>query len=265
MWQQIGRTVKRAGKFFGSQALIDKGRQWQYGHLSPDQLLKQHPSAFLRKYAIQSKLENPDKPNTDAPASLNQTHQLRTGGTTAPNFLGLSHITGSDGVRRPAAGYFHLVQDTQAATHAQTFESHQVGANVQAAFLPMRQVARNDFGGDLQNTKTQVPDWKNGRVRVRDMVGANEDTIFTTQLSGCTIAKRRDNMLHLRPSETGDEMQGSLPRPNTFGSLDYGAGWGREAFVMMRHKPNGNVRLYYQKHDVNTGEMSSGRMDFPTI
>jgi hypothetical protein len=39
----------------------------------------------------------------------------------------------------------------------------------------------------------------------------------------------------------------------------------KEAFVMMKRKPDGRTRLYFQKHDKDTGEMTSGKMDFPQI
>jgi hypothetical protein len=263
MWQELGRAMKRVGKATGSQALIDKGRHWQYGHLPPEQLMKEHPSAFLRKYAVQSKIEHPEHLGQNA--STRATYQLRKGGDTTGQFLGLSHITGADGIRRQAADHFHLVLDSQAVVHQGRFESQQEGANFHAAFLPMRQATQDNFGNNLQNVQNHLTNYKSGKIKDSALALANEDTTLTTQLSGCTIAKRRDNMLHMRPHNDGQAMQQSLPRASTFGRLDYGTGMDKEAFVMMKRKPDGHTRLYFQKHDLDTGEMTSGKMDFPQI
>jgi hypothetical protein len=264
MWQELGRAMKRAGKLAGNQAMINKGREWQYGHLSPEQLMKQHPSAFLRTYAVQSKIEHPEHVG-GRNASTHETYQLRSGGDTTAQFQGLSHITGGDGVRRPAANHFHLVLQDQAVGHQNLFESNQVGGNFHAALLPMRQATQDNFGNDLENARHHVANYKSGKLKDSALAAAHEDTTMTTQLSGCTIAKRRDNMLHIRPHDDGQAMQDSLPRASTFGRSDYGAGMDKEAFVMMKRKPDGRTRLYFQKHDKDTGEMTSGKMDFPQI
>ncbi|RDS79583.1 hypothetical protein DWU98_17485 [Dyella monticola] len=258
MWETLGWAMKRVGKATGSQKLIEKGRQWQYGHLSPEQLMRQHPSAFLRTYAVQSHLEAPDR--VGALANTQRTFQLRhdLGNATAfPHSM--THIHGNDGVTRTPKAHLHLIFDTDAAAHHGAHQSPQAGANFQAAFLPMRQVAHDKFGGGLRLTDQQIPQWQTGTISRSALHRQHEDLTLTTQLSGCTIAKRRDNMLHLRPAEDGATMHGTLPRASTFGRLDY-PGQGDQAFVMMKQK-NGRTRVYFQRHDPNTGHMHSGKKD----
>lgn len=259
MWEKLGWAMKRVGKATGNQKMIDKGRQWQYGHLSPEQLMRQHPSAFLRTYAVQSHLEPPDRPG--AAASTQRTFQLRHDPGNATVFpTTMTQIHGNDGVTRAPRAHLHLIFDTSAAAHQQTHQSARAGGNFQAAFLPMRQVTRDDFGGQVRFNSPRIPQWKTGVISDAALARQREDLTLTTQLSGCTIAKRRDNtMLHLRPAEEGAAMHGSLPRANTFGRLDY-PGEGDQAFVMMKQK-NGRTRLYFQRHDLNTGQMHSGKKD----
>lgn len=108
-WVSKGRSLKRLGKSLGNQWMIDKGRQWQYGHLSPEQLFKQHPSAFLRTYAIESLLEAPDAARTSMRASTNRNFQLRV----APPQAVLSQFgpieEAATGIRRAPRAYVHLV------------------------------------------------------------------------------------------------------------------------------------------------------------
>jgi hypothetical protein len=263
-WQDLGRAMKRAGKLIGNQSMIDKGREWQYGHLPPDQLMQQHPSAFLRKYAVQSKIEHPEHVGLNA--SQHATYQLRGSDDTKGNFHGMNHISDSSGVRRQASGHYHLVFQGQADEHRDVFTSTQVGGDFHAAFLPMRQAKSDDFGGKFtaRSTSANVHSPKTGRITDTQQANAEGQLTLTTQLSGCTIAKRKDNMMHLRPDADGGAMQDTMPREQTFGRRDYPAP-GEEAFVMMRRKPDGRTRLYYQKHNPDTGEMVSGKKDFPVL
>jgi len=259
MWEKLGWAMKRVGKATGNQALIDKGRQWQYGHLSPAQLMRQHPSAFLRTYAVQSHLEQPDR--VGAAASTQQTFQLRHDPGNATVFpTSMTHIHGNDGVTRTPRAHLHLIFDRDAGVHQQVHQSQPAGGNFQAAFLPMRQVAQDNFGGQLRVNRHRIPQWRTGNISQAALGRQPEDLTLTTQLSGCTIAKRANNtLLHLRPDVDGAVMHGSLPRASTFGRLDYPA-QGEQAFVMMKQK-NGRQRLYFQRHDPNTGHMYSGKKD----
>lgn len=258
MWEEMGRALKRVGKATGNQAMIDKGRHWQYGHLSPEQLMRQHPSAFLRTYAVQSHIEPPDV--VGKAATTQASYQLRHDVGHATGFPGNMHsIVGNDGVTRTPSAHLHLVFASQAPAHQAVHQSAQAGANFNAAFLPMRQAKQDDFAGQLTNQK--VTGWRTGRITEAALNHQHEDLTLTTQLSGCTIAKRRDNMMHLRPVASGAVMHTSLPAAQTFGRNDYPA-QGEQAFVMMKRKPDGHTRLYFQRHDTNTGTMRSGRKDF---
>jgi len=260
MGQQMGRAMKRVGKATGNQALIEKGRQWQYGHMTPEQLMQHHPSAFLRTYAVRSHLEPPDQVGRVATTSAS--FQLRHDLGNASSFPGkMRSIVGNDGLTRAPQAHLHLVFQDDAADHHDVHRSSQAGANFSAAFLPMREPKQNDFGNQLTNAK--VAGWRTGRITETGLNKANENFVVTTQLTGCTIAKRRDNMLHLKPKgdNSGAAMHNSLPRAETFGRLDY-PGQGEEAFVMMKRKPDGHTRLYFQTHDTATGIMRSGKKDF---
>lgn len=257
MWQELGRAMKRAGKLAGNQAMINKGREWQYGHMSPEQLMRHHPSAFLRTYAVQSHIEPPDV--VGKAATTQATYQLRHDVGQATTFPNMHSIVGGDGVTRAPTAHLHLVFASQAAAHQGVHHSNQAGANFDAAFLPMRQAKQDNFAGQLTNKK--VTGWQTGRITETALNQQHEDLTLTTQLSGCTIAKRRDNMMHLRPVADGAAMHTSLPRAETFGRLDYPA-QGEQAFVMMKRKPDGHTRLYFQTHDSATGTMRSGRKDF---
>ena len=61
-WETTGALVKRAGKRTGNQIMIDQGRRLQCGHLSADELFRNHPSEFLRHYAVQSKIQDAGAP-----------------------------------------------------------------------------------------------------------------------------------------------------------------------------------------------------------
>lgn len=261
MWETIGRAIKRVGKATGNQRMIDQGRHLQYGHLSPEQLMKQHPSAFLRTYAIQSHVEHPE--HVGRAASTSESFQLRTDPGNASAFPNLNEIVeSSTGRRRTPTQHLHLVLDEQAQQHEQIHTSTQVGGSFRAALLPMRQARSDDLGGEP--TEANVEHLQSGRISDAALGQAHEDVTLTTQLSGCTIAKRRDSMLHLRPHESGKTMHESLPPARTFGRLDYPEPH-QQAFVMMRQKPDGHTRIYFQVHDAETNTIRSGKKDFPAI
>lgn len=261
MWETIGRNLKRAGKATGNQWMIDRGRQMQYGHLSPEQLMKQHPSAFLRTYAVQSHIEHPEHVGRNA--STNENFQLRTDLGEATVFPNLNRIVEqSTGIARAPAQHLHLVFDEQADAHQHVHKSTQIGQTFNAAFLPMRQARQDNLSGGLTADTVTEPD--TGRIHDDALDHAHENVTLTTQLSGCTIAKRVDSMMHLRPHDSGATMQRSLSRAETFGRLDY-PGDEQQAFVMMRKKPDGHTRLYYQVHDPETRTIRAGKKDFPQL
>jgi hypothetical protein len=266
-WVAQGRNLKRLGKRTGTQWMIDKGREWQYGHLSPEELLKQHPSAFLRTYAIESQLESPDAPRTRLRASVNRNFQLRVAPDGAPlrQFGPIQEV--ASGIRRAPLGFVNLVFSEQAAAHG----TPQLGQTFHAAFLPMRQVTQDNFntlavaGNRRQRFEARlnqnVPGYQRGRITDNQLAHAGETVTLTTQLSGCSIVKRYGTMLHLRPKNDGLAMQNSLSPEHTYGRRDYPQP--HQAFVMMRRKPDGRTKLYFQRQDWVTGTLHSGSRYLP--
>jgi hypothetical protein len=90
---------------------------------------------------------------------------------------------------------------------------------------------------------------------------AGENVTLTTQLSGCSIVKRYGTMLHLRPRTDGLAMQQSLSPAHTYGRQNYPAP--DRAFVMMRQKPDGRTKIYFQHQDWTTAGLRSGSRYFP--
>ncbi|WP_157671967.1 hypothetical protein [Cellvibrio sp. PSBB006] len=250
--ENLGALVKSTGKQIGNQALIDQGRHLQYGHLSPDELFKQHPSEFLRSYAVQSTIQHPEHPGGQS--NTNVSFQLRTITANTSVFPNLNQITDASGVTRTPIQHLQLIKTSDSAAHAGTHNSQQVGNNFSAAFLPMLQASTDQLPNRLNDVL--VPGFSQGRVRDKNLNRRGETITVTTQLSGCSVTKRGGDLMHIRPSVSGIALNSSLANnSNTFGRNDYP---GQGAFVMMRKKPDGGTKLYFQKHDPNTNTITSG-------
>jgi hypothetical protein len=258
--EELGRAIKRKGKQENRPDLVDKGRWLQYGHLSPDELFQQHPAAFLRTYAVQSKVQEPDQPggapNTAMP------FQFRTVTSRTSAFPQLDRITDASGRTRRPLAHLSLIHSADAENHREVNRSRQVGHDFTAAFLPMVQSTsdRMDAGGQPHGTPndTRVTGFSQGRLPANTLNQRAESTIVTTQLSGCSVSRQDGAFMHIRPDTDAPGLQQTLSvNGPTFGRNDYPGG--QQAFVMIRHKPDGSARLHYQVHDDRAGTIRSGR------
>jgi hypothetical protein len=261
--EDAGRALKRTGKSLGQRRLIEAGRQLQYGHLHADELFKQHPSAFLRKYAVQAAIQAPDDPGGVSSAATQ--FQFRTVTANTSSFPQLTHITDASGVTRAPREHLQLIKFSSAAEHQRVHGSTQVGRDFSAAFLPMLQSAddrmiRGPRGSGKPSDQT-VSGFSQGRIRNKNLSKRGESITVTTQLSGCSVTRQSSAFLHIRPNSDGAMLHDTLARGGpTFGRKDYPSG--RQAFVMLRGKPDGSARLHYQVHDSNSGTISTGRRRF---
>ncbi len=261
--EDVGRTIKRTGKALGNQRMIETGRQLHYGHLSPEQLFKQHPAAFLRSYAVQGAIQAPDHPGgTSNPAGQ---FQFRTITDRTSVFPQLQQITDRSGVTRTPRAHLQLIQSGDAGQHQAVHGSARVGRDFSAAFLPMLQSRDDRMTGRGRSSgkpsDQTVSGFSQGRVRDRNLNRRGESIVVTTQLSGCSVTRQSSAFLHIRPHTDGATLHGTLARQGpTFGRNDYPNG--RQAFVMIRRKPDGSARLHYQVHDSGSGTITSGRRRF---
>ncbi len=214
-----GKGLRRLGKSLNRPTLKNLGKRMDYGHLAPERLLKQHPSAFLRRYPISANLEN--------------------GG-----------LVGN--LPSNAREQFFLSQYRHPQTKQTEFTMYRAndprledlnpsrGPLFRAGFLPMRQMASDTDGPD------QVQG--GGEVTNQDLDQAHESVTMTTQLSGCSITNQRGCLQHLRPHQSGHTLNDTLD-PNahghTYGKGDYPED--QPTFVMMKRKRNGRTRLYHQQ------------------
>ena len=261
--EALGRAIKQKGKQENRQDLVDKGRWLQYGHLSPDELFQQHPAAFLRTYAVQGKVQEPDQPG-GAPNTA-MSFQFRTVTSRTSAFPQLDRITdGSRRTRQPLA-HLSLIHSADAENHREVNRSRQVGHDFTAAFLPMVQSTSDQMTSGPQPhgtpNDTRVTGFAQGRLPENTLSQRAESTIVTTQLSGCSVSRQGGAFMHIRPGTDGRVLQQTLSANGpTFGRNDYPGG--QQAFVMIRHKPDGSARLHYQIHDGGTDTIRSGRRNF---
>jgi hypothetical protein len=181
---------------------------------TPEQLLKRHPSTFLRSHPIESDVEL-----GGPPANLAATAQQ--------NFF-LSRYSGN---QNTPSGYVLHRPGAQV--------NYPRGPNFSAGFLPMRQMAQDNAA---PNTVAA-----GGTVRDADLDNAHEDVTMTTQLSGCSITHQGGCLRHLRPRDSGAALQNNLdnrnPGGHTYGGNDYHG----TAFVMMKKERNGRTRIHHQE------------------
>lgn len=236
-----GRDLKRLGKRVGNQWMIDKGRNMQYGHMSPDQLLQHHPSAFLRQYEVQSFLEPAD---ALANQPVDHNHQFALINMVA----GGQNITETrTNVSKQSKQQLGLIHSNQLA-HYQYGGMPQAGNTFNAAFLPMRQANAGEVGTGNVNDVT-VANGVNGRVTDLGLAGANNQMTMTTHLSGCSITRQHNSLSHVRPHASGAVLSTNLGAQHSYGRQDMPDGG---AFVMMRKKADGRTKLHWQRQTDQT-------------
>ncbi len=231
-----GRDLKRLGKTIGNQRMIDKGREMQYGHMRPDELLQHHPSAFLRQYEVRSFLEGADAPATQA---TDHNHQFALINIGAGGYDITESRTGVSKKAKQQLGLIHA---------ANLGDNEQVGHTFNAAFLPMRQANPGEVAtGNIDNVT--VANGVNGRVTDVGLTAAHTNMTMTTQLSGCSVTRQQNALSHIRPHASGTVLNTNLGTQHTFGRQDMPHG---EAFVMMRKKPDGRTKLHWQRDSQQT-------------
>ncbi len=194
---------------------------------SPEELLKRHPSTFLRSYGINSDAEWSGAADDERPSRTDQ-----------PYFLSRYPAW-----NRHRPGYtLHRADDPR-----NDQIRNPTGPAFRAGFLPMRQVA-----DDADAPDAVAP---HGEVRDTDLDNAHENVTLTTQLSGCSVTHQGGCLRHLRPAESGVDLHNNLERQNaghTYGRNDYPL----TSFVMMKKKANGRTRIY---HQLNNNPANSGK------
>lgn len=258
--EALARAIKRKGKQENRQGLVDAGRWLQYGHLSPDELFQQHPAAFLRTHAVQGRIQEPDQPGGAPTAAMPL--QFRNVTSRTSSFPQLQQITDQTGRTRRPVAHLSLIQPGDADQHRSAHGSRRQGHDFAAAFLPMLQSTsdRMDAGPQPHGTPndTRVTGFSQGRLPDSMLSTRAESIVVTTQLSGCSVGRQGGAFMHIRPDTDGRVLQQTLSvHGPTFGRNDYPGG--QQAFVMIRHKPDGSARLHYQVHDDRTGTIRSGR------
>lgn len=260
--EDVGRAIKRTGKLLDRPNLVEKGRRMQYGHLSPEQLFQQHPAAFLRTYAVQSRVQDADAPGGASNTATQ--YQFRNVTSRTSSFPQFDRITDASGRTRRPLAHLSLIESGDAQGHRQAHDSRQVGQDFTAAFLPMVQSIndRMDAGAQPHGTPndTRVTGFSQGRLPANTLSQRAESIVVTTQLSGCSVSRQGGAFTHIRPQGDSTALHDALGGQGpTFGRRDYPGG--QQAFVMIRHKPDGSARLHYQVHDGQTATMRSGRRD----
>ncbi len=196
---------------------------------SPEELLKRHPSTFLRSYGINSDAEWAGAADDQLPSRTDQ-----------PYFLS----------RYPAYTKYRPGYTLHRANDPRNDQiRNPIGPRFNAAFLPMRQMARDD---DAPNTVAP-----HGQVRDTDLDNAHENVTLTAQLSGCSVTHQGGCLRHLRPADSGVDLHNNLEQAtpgSTYGRNDYP----RTSFVMMKKKQNGRTRVY---HQLNNNPATSGNRD----
>lgn len=266
-----GRALKRLGKELGNANYVAHGRKLQYGHLTPEQLLVQHPSAFLRENTIRGGfLQHSEAPLrgsasedgfSEGASPRRQFHLVSNLGSEALKYSGVFSdkiIESRTGQERSRKADFNLVQDSRKSQVESAFGKDHVGFGpaMEGAFLPMLQ---SRFPVLTSEPKaTNVTGFKRGKLDTSSMQRPSQP-IFTTELTGCSIVRSGNTLLHLRPHPTSDgaTLQGSFTREQSYGRQDYPTAM--NSFVMLRQKSNGATKLYYQTHHDEGSSISGSR------
>lgn len=267
-----GRALKRLGKELGNASYIARGRKLQYGHLTPEQLLTQHPSAFLRSNTIRAGfLQNSDVALSErsseggfseGAAHRRTFHLISNRGSEALAYSGVHQsdqiLDSRTGKTQARHADFNLVQDSRKSQVEDAFGKDNVGVGpgFEGAFLPMLQSrfpALTSAPG-----KKNVTAFKRGKLDTASMDRPSQP-IFTTELTGCSIVRMGNTVLHVRPhpDSDGTTLQGSFAREQSYGRKDYPDAM--NSFVMLRKKSNGGIKLYYQTHHDEGASISGSR------
>jgi hypothetical protein len=262
-----GRAVKRVGKARENDSIIQRGRNMQYGHLSPEALLQKHPSAFLRRYTIRagSGLVQGSESPLRGSNGFNQTathdrafNLVNVTGEQYGNMRtdGSSDIIGNDGHTRARKGDFSLMLGSNRdMAVAGLGEALSVGPSFKGAFLPM--VEANYGRLNSAPSAKNVDQYRRGKLSIEGL--AKSKPVFTTELTGCSIVRNGTALSHIRPhpSSSGRELHSSFSGEKSFGRRDYPDA--SNTFTMIRKKPDGRVKLYYQKHYDDKPSVSGSR------
>lgn len=264
-----GRALKKLGKELGNQSHIDQGRKLQYGHLPPEQLLVQHPSAFLRANTIRGNFlqhsENPLRGNKakngfNEKASTQRSFHL-VDNQLLPGSSGVANnqiIDSKSGQHSQRKGDFSLVQDTHKAALKSIFGvgDEPFSRELQGAFLPMLQAQHKQL--------TSAPSSKNVTAYKRGKLDTNSldqpgHPVFTTELTGCSVVRHKNSLAHIRPHPTSDAetLHSSFTPAQSYGRKDYQDA--DNVFVMTRQKPDGRTKLYFQTHQYGKPSQSGSR------
>jgi hypothetical protein len=266
-----GRALKRIGKETGNESLVAQGRKLQYGHLTPEELLQQHPSAFLRKNTLRSNFLQPgdsplvkgDQAGFHGKAKRETGFQLMSHAADAKGFEFYSvendkivdSASGTSRSRKQAYSLIpsHLGAEGLKLYRDMTGQDAQLGPTMTGAFLPMVQAKFDTLRS--KPSKKNVNLFKEGTVNTDHL--ATGHSVFTTELTGCSVVRQQSSLHHIRPNSDGAKMQKSFPSSQSYGRLDYPDA--NNSFVMMRTKPDGRVKLYYQTHQDNQPSTSGSR------
>jgi|GEM_PF-6950966 len=265
-----GRALKGLGKALGNKSYVDAGRKLQYGNLSPEELLLKHPSAFLRQYTIRAGfLQQPDDSlrSKNAKTGFNETatasKKFHLVASKSSKSIGIPSVE-KDTIFDVSSGWthkrkqdFNLVQISRKKDVEKVFGADKVqfGPEIEGGFLPMVQ---SKFG-----TLTSTPSNKNVKAFKRGELGLGSlkqpsNPVFTTELTGCSIVRLKNSVAHIRPGDAGGEaLQSSFTPGQSYGRKDYLDA--DNSFVMLRKKPDGRTKLYYQTHHYDESSRSGSR------
>ncbi|MBL4671439.1 MAG: hypothetical protein JKX81_04195, partial [Arenicella sp.] len=192
-----GRAIKRVGKAREDHSIIQRGRNMQYGHLSPEELLQKHPSAFLRRHTIRagSALVQGSEDPLRKSNGFNQraSHErafnlVKVAGNAFSNMRtdGNSKIIGDDGHTRERVNDFSLMLGSNRQMAEDGLGGAiSIGPSFNGGFMPMMQAnyGRLNSAPSAKN----VDQYKSGNLSIESL--ASSKPVFTTELTGCSIVR----------------------------------------------------------------------------
>jgi hypothetical protein len=268
-----GRALKRIGKETGNTEHVDAGRRLQYGHLSPEQLFQQHPSAFLRENNVRANFVQ----HSTMPLVTGQEKGFHGKARGNAGFHLMAHPDGTQGFEAYSVDHDKIVDSVSGRTHGRkaayslvpseprdpndgrkkfeemTESEPQLGPRMTAAFLPMVQSKSDKLTSPLN--KKNVKAFKAGTIDTARLDAGH--LVLTTELTGCSIVRQGSNLHHVRPESEGRKLQDNFTSSQSYGRKDYPEA--DNSFVMARKKPDGRVKLYYQTHQYGQPSVSGSR------
>jgi hypothetical protein len=248
--EATGSAIKKTGKTIGNQRMIEDGRNIQYGHLPPEKLLVEHPSAFMRTYAFESDIQFSGAPGGPSKKRMNFKISEIQGSAREQQHK----IVDSTGVSRNAPRIFQL---EKASTFDPSDRPRLSTAKVEGGFIPMLQADTDKLPKNDKRKKAHIAQSEIGALDTSQNRRKGK-VAFTTDLSGCSVTRIESELVHVRPKSDGKRLNQSLKADRTFGRKDYP---GQVATVMTKGKPDGSTRLYYQIKDTAANITKSGRKD----